>query len=96
MKPYLNRKKIVNWYLKNSPNIYLLSKLNHGQKIDENTTYDVSWIDEYDGMEVSVDERDEKILHLLLKEKNRLGDGYESIISLRIYQPRKNAWITWR
>jgi hypothetical protein len=96
MKAYLNKEKIIAWFMKNSPEDLLLGKLNDGQKIDENTRYDVSWIDEYDGREVFIDERDKLILKLSDKEETRFGKGYERMVSLHIHQPEENAWIEWK
>jgi hypothetical protein len=96
VKVYLNKEKIVAWFLKNNPGDYLLAKLNNGQKIDEETQYDVTWIDYFDGFEVTIDEEDPKILILSTEEETRLGEGYERNSLIRIFQPEEDAWIVYK
>lgn len=96
MKAYLSKKKIEEWFMRNRPDELLLAKLKDGEKIDENTSYDVSWMDRYDGREVLIDERDNLILRVSESKETRLGKGYESIESLAIVQPEEDAWIEWR
>jgi hypothetical protein len=74
----------------------LLAKLKEGEKIDENTSYDISWIDDFDGFEVVVDKKDPKIIKLTANEETRLGKGYERKTEIQIFQPREDAWIIWR
>jgi hypothetical protein len=96
MKPYLNKKKIVRWFLKNNPGGYLLAKLNNGQRIDKETSYDISWIDDFDGLEVTLDEKNPKIIRLSANEETRLGKGYERKTIIQIFQPEEDAWIVWK
>jgi hypothetical protein len=96
MKPYLSKKKIEEWFMENDPEDFLLAKLKDGEEIDENTRYDVSWIDRYDGQEVFIDKRDNLTIRISESKETRLGKGYESIVSLEIVQPFEDAWIEWR
>jgi hypothetical protein len=96
MRAYLSKKKITSWFMENKPGEFLLAKLKHGEKIDDDTRYDVSWIDSYDGREVFVDRRDNLTLRISETRDTRLGRGYESIVSLVVVQPSKDAWIDWR
>jgi hypothetical protein len=96
MKAYLSKEKIIAWFMKNNPEEFLLAKLNDGQRIDKNTSYDTSWIEMYNGQEVSIDERNKLILRFSGKEETRFGEGYDRMVSLQIFQPEKDAWIEWR
>jgi hypothetical protein len=96
MKAYLSKEKIIAWYFKNDPSSLLIAKLKEGEIVDRRTSYDTAWIEKYDGKEVFIDKRNELSIMLFENEKNRLGDGYESIVSLEIIQPEPDAWIEWR
>jgi len=87
MKAYLNKEKIIAWYMKNNPEEFLLAKLNDGQKINEDTRYDASWMEEYDGFEVIPDKNDKRILKLVHEDNNN---------ELYVHQPEEDAWIEWK
>jgi hypothetical protein len=96
MKAYLNKEKIIGWYMKNNQEEFLLAKLNDGSKINEKTSYDISWIEKYDNREVSIDEKNKLILIFSDKEETRFGKGYERMVYLQIFQPEENAFIIWK
>lgn len=52
MKYYLNKDKVVKYYLRYQPARYLLLKLNQEPKRTDGVPYyDLTWMDEYDGVE---------------------------------------------
>jgi hypothetical protein len=98
MKAYLSKEKIVSWFMKNDRANFLLAKLRNGETVEgkDDTTYNVSWIDEHDGREVRIDKRDSRLIRIIDTQATRLGDGYERFYSLEIEQPEENAWIEWK
>jgi hypothetical protein len=96
VKPYLNKEKIIAWYLKNDPSSLLMMKLKNGEWINSTSRYDSSWMDEFDGKEVSIDQKNNLILNIIDEEETSLGEGYERKVNITIEQPEKEAWIIWR
>jgi hypothetical protein len=95
-KAYVSKKKIIDWYVKNDPQTLLMIKLRDGERIDEYSSYDSTWMDEFDGYEVEVDKKDPCIVRVYKEQPTRLGEGYERVFTLEINQPEEGAFIEWR
>ena len=95
-RAYISKKKIVEWYVKNDPQTLLMIKLRDGERTGEDSSYDSTWMDEFDGAEAVVDKNDPCIVRVYRAEPTRLGDGYERIFSLEVHQPEEGAFIEWR
>jgi hypothetical protein len=98
MPYYLSKQKIEYWFMENDRAKFLLAKLKQGEPVEgkEDTTYDITWIDKYNGKEVRVDKRDSRIIRVVDKQTTRLGENYERFYSLEIEQPEEGAWIEER